>query len=150
MSQVHPPVVNLFSRVVPSCGDVVTVDGEERFIPGGTLIGYSAWSMHRNNRALYGSDAEVFRPERWLDNDKSEAGKARYAQMVRTNDMIFGHGRWSCLGRNVALVEIHKVVFELFRHFDFALTNPAKPWQVLNSLGLLEISEMWTDVTLRS
>jgi cytochrome P450 len=144
-SQVHPPVVNLFSRITPDSGDVVTIDGKEHHIPGGTLIGYSAWSMHRNNRSLYGDDATTFRPERWFIDDAD-----RLAKMTRTNDMIFGYGRWVCLGRNVALIEIHKCIFELFRQFDFALTNPAKPWNTFNSMGLWEIKDMWVDVTVRS
>lgn len=106
--------------------------------------------MHRNNRALYGEDASVFRPERWLDHNSTEAGKERLAKMIKTNDMIFGYGRWVCLGRNIALIEVHKCVFELLRHFDFALTNPTEPWKTFNSLGLWEIRDMWVDVTLRS
>ena len=70
--------------------------------------------------------------------------------MIKTNDMIFGYGRWVCLGKNVALIEIHKCVFELLRHFDLALSNPTEPWKTHNSLGLWEIKDMWVDVTARS
>lgn len=105
--------------------------------------------MHRNNRSLYGEDAHVFRPERWLIDTATEEAKSRLAQMMKTNDLIFGYGRWQCLGRNIALIEIYKVVFELFRHFDLGLTNPAKPWELFNSLGLWEIRDLWVDVTLR-
>ena len=142
--RVHPPVVNLFSRITPASGDVVTISGKEYHIPGGTLIGYSAWSMHRNNTSLYGPDAYIFRPERWLVEDADKLTK-----MTKTNDMVFGYGRWVCLGRNIALIEVHKAVFELFRHFDFALTDPTKPWETHNSLGLFEIRNMWVDVTSR-
>lgn len=148
--RVHPPVVNLFSRVTPKEGDLVVVDGKEYFIPGGTMIGYSAWSMHRNNKTLYGDDAEVFRPERWFVDESIPAEKERLTQMYKVNDMIFGHGRWQCLGRVVALIELHKTIFELLRHFDFALTNPHRPWEVYNSLGLWEIKNMLVDVTERS
>jgi cytochrome P450 len=127
----------------------VTVDGKEHFIPGGTLVGYSAWSMHRNNRTLYGEDATTFRPERWLMDTSNEEEKARLAKMTRTNDMIFGYGRWVCLGRNIALIEIHKCIFELFRHFDLGLTYPLEPWKTFNVLGLWEIKDMWVDVAVR-
>ncbi|KAF1351624.1 pisatin demethylase [Lizonia empirigonia] len=148
--RVHPPVVNLFSRIAPDAGDVVTVQGKEYFIPGGTMVGYSAWSMHRNNTSLYGDDAAVFRPERWVVDESIPAEKEKLKQMVKTNDMIFGYGRWVCLGRNIALIEVHKCVFELLRHFDLALSNPAEPWKAHNSLGLWEIKDMWVDVTARS
>ena len=88
--RIHPPVVNLFSRITPDSGDVVTVQGKGYFIPGGTMIGYSAWSMHRNNRTLYGEDAKVFRPERWFVDELDLAEKERLKQMIKTNDMIFG------------------------------------------------------------
>jgi cytochrome P450 len=147
--RVHPPVVNLFSRIVPKGGDVVTVDGKEVFLPEDTMIGYSAWSMHRNNKAVYGEDAEVFRPERWIVDETVPGEKERLAKMIRTNDLIFGHGRWVCLGRVVALIEINKTIFELLRHFDFALTNPHEPWTIFNTLGLFAIGNMWVDVTER-
>lgn len=143
--QVHPPVTNIFSRVTPSHGETVTIADKTYFIPGGVMIGYSAWAMHRNNRALYGSDASTFRPERWLHVDDAE----RLAKMTKTNDMIFGYGRWQCLGKHIALLEIHKSVFELFRYFDFALSDPARPWKTFDTLGLWQIEDMWVDVTLR-
>lgn len=105
--------------------------------------------MHRNNTALYGEDAHVFRPERWLLDESIPSEKEHLAAMTKTNDMIFGYGRWLCLGRNIALIEIHKCVFELLRHFDLELTNPSEPWKTFNSLGLWEIRDMWVDVTAR-
>ncbi|KAF2473107.1 pisatin demethylase [Lindgomyces ingoldianus] len=148
--RVHPPVVNLFSRVVPKGGDTVTVDGEEVFLPGGTMIGYSAWSMHRNNKGLYGEDAQIFRPERWLVDQNIPSERDRLAHMCKTNDMIFGYGRWVCLGKVVAMIEIHKAIFELFRNFDFALANPHEPWTIFNTLGLYAIGNMWVEVTERA
>ncbi|KAF2738093.1 pisatin demethylase [Polyplosphaeria fusca] len=148
--RVHPPVANLFSRVVPKGGDAVTVDGRDYFLPGGTMIGYSAWGMHRTNKTLYGEDAEVFRPERWFLDESIPQEKERLAQMYKTNDMVFGHGRWQCLGKVVAQVEIHKTIFELLKNFDLALTNPHQPWKIFNALGLFEIEDMWVDVTERT
>jgi cytochrome P450 len=147
--RVHPPVANLFSRITPESGDIVAISGKEYFIPGGTLIGYSAWTMHRNNPALYGEDCATFRPERWLLDTSDPEKKGLLRNMTKTNDMIFGYGRWLCLGRNIALIEIHKCIFELFRHFDLSLTNPLEPWKKFNSLGLWEIKDMWVDVTAR-
>lgn len=148
--RVHPPVVNIFSHIVPEGGDTVTVEGEEVFLPGGTMIGYSAWGMHRNNRSLYGEDSQVFRPERWFVDESIPGEKDRLARMYKTNDMIFGYGRWVCLGRVVALIEIHKVIFELFRNFDWSLTNPHEPWTIRNVSGLLNIGNMWVEATERS
>jgi cytochrome P450 len=144
-----PPVANIFSKVTPDEGDVVTIDNKEYYIPGGTLIGYSAMNMHRNNRTVYGEDCGTFRPERWLIDTNDVDAKDHLTRMTKTNDLIFGYGRWVCLGRSVALIEIHKCIFELFRHFDLSFTNPLEPWKVINSLGLWEIKDMWVDVTMR-
>ena len=147
--RVHPPVVNLFPRVVPKGGDTVTVDGKSYYLPGGATIGYAAWSMHRNNKALYGEDAHVFRPERWLIPDSDLDGKERLARMIKTNDMIFGYGRWQCLGKAIAMIEIHKTVFELLRNFDFALIDPEKPMTKIETMGLFAMTQMWVQVTER-
>lgn len=102
-----PPVTTLFPRDVPPGGDTVQVNGENVFLPGGVCIGYSAFAMHRKEE-IYGSDAKVFRPERWL-----EADGEKLAVMIRTNDLVFGHGRFHCLGKTIAQIEIGKVVFEV-------------------------------------
>ncbi|KAL6789232.1 cytochrome P450 [Trichoderma sp. SZMC 28012] len=135
--RVWPPVANVFSRDIPPEGDTVKVKGEDVFLPGGACIGYSALAMHHSTE-IYGPDAKAFRPERWFEEDKD-----KLALMLRTNELIFGHGKFQCLGKAVAQIEIGKVVFEIFRNFDMALINPTKPWVALNSLGLFTISDMW-------
>lgn len=102
-----PPVVNPFSKDVPPGGDTVTVDGKPVFIPGGTCIAYSAGAMH-HDKELYGDDAQSFRPERWFEKDPQ-----KLAAMIRTNDLTFGHGRWHCLGKPVAMIELYKLTFEV-------------------------------------
>ncbi|KAJ5663927.1 hypothetical protein N7507_004658 [Penicillium longicatenatum] len=143
--RVWPPVANIFSRDVPADGDTVVVDGESVFLPGGACIGYSAYAMHHSEK-IYGKDAKAFRPERWLE----ESDPAKLAAMIRTNDLIFGYGKFQCLGKPVAQIEMGKIIFELFRNFDIALINPTHPWDVLNSLGLFTISNMWVQVMERS
>lgn len=105
--RVWPPAVNIFARDVPPEGDTVFVDGSPVLLPGGVSIGYSALAMHRS-RDVYGPDAQTFRPERWFEPDPG-----RLAAMVRTNELIFGHARFRCLGRPVAMIEISKTVFEV-------------------------------------
>lgn len=143
--RVWPPVSNIFPRDVPKDGDTVVVNGQSIFLPGGVCIGYSAYAMHRSEK-IYGKDAKAFRPERWL----LEPNPTKLALMVRTNDLIFGHGKFQCLGKPVAQVEIGKMIFELLRNFDLALLNPTHPWDARNNLGLFTISNMWVQVTERT
>ncbi|OAA53198.1 Cytochrome P450 [Cordyceps fumosorosea ARSEF 2679] len=142
-TRLSPPVANIFSRDVPPGGDTVIVDGQAHFIPGGTCIGYSAYAMHRS-RDIYGADADVFRPERWLETDEE-----KLRVMTFTNELVFGHGKFRCLGQKVAQMEISKLIFETFRQLDLAIINPTQPWTSHNCLGLFQISNMWVQVTER-
>ncbi|KAJ3497467.1 hypothetical protein NLG97_g1882 [Lecanicillium saksenae] len=141
--RLNPPVANIFSRDVPPNGDTVNVEGRNVFIPGGTCIGYSAFAMHAS-QDIYGPDAGVFRPERWLETDDE-----KLRSMVFANELIFGHGKFRCLGQKVAYMEISKFIFETFRNFDMAIVDPIHPWSSHNCLGLFQISNMWVQVTER-
>lgn len=68
-------------------------------MPGGTKIAVAGWAMQRATN-VYGADADVFRPE-----------EAR--EMNRMLDLIFGFGRFGCLGRAIAFVELDKVFVEV-------------------------------------
>jgi len=147
--RVWPPVVNLFPHDVPAGGDTVVVGGKPYFLPGGAEIGHSVRSM-QHNKAIFGDDADVFRPERWLPvGEADDAEKERLARMARTNDLIFSYGRWQCLGKGVAQMELSKTLFEAFRNFDLAPLNPPSPWKTQSPLGLFVISDMWVQVTAR-
>lgn len=54
-------------RVTPSGGAEIL----GHHFPGGSVVGINTWSMHYN-QDVYGPDAHVFRPERWLTADPDE------------------------------------------------------------------------------
>lgn len=97
-----PPVAGLMAKEVPAGGDSF----KGIFLPEGTRIGYCAWGVARWP-AIWGDDAHEFRPERWLE---TPADKLR--DMDSTVELVFGYGRWQCLGRNLALMELNKVYVE--------------------------------------
>jgi cytochrome P450 len=105
--RVHPPTAGLFPKI-PDGGDTVMVDGKPVFLPGGTNVSYAAYAVLLDKR-VYGEDADEFRPERWL----LEKDEEKLALMHRTHDLIFGYGRYQCLGRPIALMEMYKTVFEV-------------------------------------
>lgn len=80
----RPVGAGLFYKEVPPEGD--TIDGLR--IPGGTWIGVNQGTLLRSP-ALFGEDADGFRPERFL-----EAGEAARAEMRRHVELVFGYGRW--------------------------------------------------------
>ncbi|RBQ74110.1 hypothetical protein FVER14953_20381 [Fusarium verticillioides] len=114
----------------------------EKFIPGGTKIGYCAWGIFRRED-IWGSDAGEFRPERWLES-KGEKLRERESAL----ELIFSYGRWQCLGRPVALMELNKVYVELLRRFDFTICDHTKPWTVFNC-GIFSQSELMVRVHRR-
>lgn len=105
--RVWPPVTGLFNKVAPPAGDEVEVDGKKMFIAGGTNVGYCAWGIHRN-KEIFGEDAEMFRPGRWLIDDVE-----KLKRMQKTVDLVFGYGKYMCLGRGIAMLELNKVFFEV-------------------------------------
>ncbi|KAL2157261.1 hypothetical protein VTH06DRAFT_6301 [Thermothelomyces fergusii] len=133
-----PPASGAFYKLVPPGGDVI--DG--RFVPGGTQIGSNVMALHRSEK-IYGPDADVYRPERWL-----EAEGDRLARMNSTIDLIFHSGKFQCPGKGVAWMEFNKVFVELLRRFDFSLANPAHAANIRNA-GLWIIDNFWVRVTRR-
>lgn len=101
--RVFPPVVGLMSKEVPAGGDVIN----GLFVPGGTKIGYGAYGIFRN-KTLWGQDANTFRPERWL-----EASPDHVREMESTLDLIFSYGKYQCLGKNLAQMELNKMFVEV-------------------------------------
>lgn len=101
--RIHPPVVGLQFKDVPRGGD--TVNGV--FLPEGTKIGWCGWGIVRRPE-IFGDDADEFRPERWLESPPD-----RLREMESALELVFGFGRWQCLGKSIALMELNKVLVEV-------------------------------------
>ena len=147
--RIHPPISDIAPKKVPAGGDTVVVDGRAVFLPGGTNVGYSVFGLH-HSKALFGADAEHFRPERWIPDENGSVDPDRLDEMRRTTELIFGYGKYQCLGKAIASLEITKVLFEFMRHFDWALVNPECPWRSKNYLGIFLQDEMYLEVTARA
>lgn len=106
--RVHPPFGGLIMKEVGAEGDMF--DG--KFLPAGTRIGHSTWAV-THETSVFGADADVFRPERWLEADE----KTR-ATMRKQTELVFGSGRWGCPGKIVALIELNKVMIEVSYYRD--------------------------------
>ena len=77
-------------------------------IPPGTQVALSQHSMMRR-RDIFGEDAGIFRPERWIAADDAEMLK----RMEKVWELSFAAGRFTCLGRGIALMEVNKVLVEV-------------------------------------
>ena len=128
--RVHPGVGLLLERTIPAEG--LTLD-DGRYIPGGTTVGMNAWVVH-GDQNIYGQDAECFRPERWLQQeDESEGEFEARRKAMRDADLTFGAGNRVCLGKNISILEIYKIVATLFLLYDLELVDAKKDWHVQNS-----------------
>jgi hypothetical protein len=92
-------------KKVPPGGD--TIDGI--FLPGGTAIGHNSMAATRNAK-VFGKDVHVFRPERFME---PECDAELKAYRTRSVDILFGGGRWMCSGKQIAMFELNKVIFEV-------------------------------------
>lgn len=99
--RLHPPATNLFARLAPKEGK--HIDGF--FIPPGTEISSNAYIVQRDPE-LYAPDPEAFRPERWL------VSAAKAAEM-EAGSFVFGMGPRVCLGKDIAIMELYKIVPEV-------------------------------------
>lgn len=102
----HPALGVNIERVVPASGD--TIAGH--YVPGGTIVGCNPWVIGRDV-AIFGDDVDTYRPERWL----RDAGAVK--DMTQTM-FQFGGGNHVCLGKNIALLEIYKLVPSLLKRFQ--------------------------------
>ncbi|KAK3940205.1 Pisatin demethylase [Diplogelasinospora grovesii] len=94
------------TRVVPAGSGLQVGKGEDAIaLPPGTIVGCAAYDLHH--------DPEVFPhpfsfcPERWLD-DGTDGGLRRPG--MDKSMMPFGHGLRACIGKNLAMHQLHETV----------------------------------------
>ncbi|KAF7898938.1 uncharacterized protein EAF01_008151 [Botrytis porri] len=109
--RVHPAVGLGLQRIVPAEGTTIA----NQFIPGGSTVGINAYVAHKNT-SVWGLDADQWRPERWLEIEKQGRGGE-----VEKYFFAFGMGSRTCIGKNISLLEINKLIPQLVRRFDFEL-----------------------------
>ncbi|EOD50259.1 putative cytochrome p450 protein [Neofusicoccum parvum UCRNP2] len=110
--RVRPAVGLAMARSVPPGG--AEIDGAR--YPGGTGLNINAWAVHRDQE-MFGADAEAFRPERWLEDGER-------ARLMDRHMLQFGGGSHVCIGRNLALLEMNKVLPMLLRDYALELVHP--------------------------
>jgi cytochrome P450 len=151
--RMYPPIPGLMLKEVPTGGD--TLNGI--FVPEKTFIGWSAFGLMRNEK-IWGKDANLFRPERWLEGPTEEI--KRNEGIV---DLVFGYGKYQCLGKNVVHMELNKTFVEVcsFRtlqvhehvYSDLTLISESSSSATLNSPSWIRQSHgslSWQDFSFRA
>ena len=101
--RMYPPLFGLKGKLAPKGGD--TINGI--FIPEGTEVAVCDIALCRK-KEIFGEDSHVFRPDRWIEANAQT--KQKYQSVV---DSVFGTGKWTCLGKHIAMVELNKVFTEV-------------------------------------
>ncbi|CAI6331557.1 unnamed protein product [Periconia digitata] len=96
-------------RVVPP-GPGITLPNSSLHFPQGVVLSVPAYTIHHSTK-IWGPDADEFRPERW--ESVTDQQKAAF--------IPFSHGPRSCVGRNVAEMELALIVGTVFRRYEFEL-----------------------------
>lgn len=85
-------------------------------IPKGTNIRASCWAISRSEH-LWGSTAQEFIPDRWLEGENSSKGGSD----SNYGFMAFSHGSRSCIGASFARAEFAACLACLVGRFDIKL-----------------------------
>lgn len=113
--RIHTPIPMPLPRLAQKGG--TEIGG--RCFPEGITVSGSPWVLHRST-ALWGEDADEFKPERWLGDDGPRL--ERYF-------MPFGAGFMACPGQHLARIEALKITSTIIRDYDLQLVHPEKEWQ---------------------
>lgn len=134
--RLNPSAPNIFPRLAPKGG----MDLYGKFVPEGTEITCNPWLVHRDSN-VYGQDAELFRPERWFDCEKAK-DYSRYS-------MGFGYGPRSCLGKDIALMELYKAPLLLLLKFRLRIANEQCPARYVVKGGVSYFEDFWMNIEQR-
>ncbi|KAL2802293.1 cytochrome P450 [Aspergillus granulosus] len=119
--RIHPPFCLHLERVVPASG--IEING--RRIPPGTVVGMSPYVIN-HHKPTFGEDVHQWRPERWLGHSEV------HLQHLKNTILTFGSGRRVCLGKNIAIMEIKKLISFLVLNYEWKLLDRQR-YQVENA-----------------
>ncbi|KUJ11216.1 cytochrome P450 [Mollisia scopiformis] len=114
--RIHTPVAFGLPRVAPKGG--VTVLG--RHFDEGVILSVNPWVIHRR-REIFGEDADLFSPTRWMDPIRSRE--------MEKSLIAFGAGYGQCPGRHLAQMELSKTTAMLVRDYEIRQVHKGECWK---------------------
>ncbi|KAM5545445.1 hypothetical protein V8D89_000483 [Ganoderma adspersum] len=121
--------VAMKESVIPFSNPVRGRDGNdmhEIVVPKGTVV-ITHYQASNSDPALWGEDAEEWKPERWLAPLPSSVEDARIPG-VYSNLMTFAAGSRSCIGFKFSQIEMKVVLAVLLPKFSFEVTDQEITW----------------------
>jgi cytochrome P450 len=82
-------------------------------IPAGSIVHVHFFAMFRSD---WISNAETYDPDRWLDTN---------SQLPQLKEMFipFSAGKRTCVGQNMAMLQLRVITAYFIRYFDFELVE---------------------------
>lgn len=111
--RLHPPAGAPRIAEKGSGLKVYTPTGDEYVVDGAVLY-INHYIIHRDV-TVYGPDADLFMPERWLGREGKAAGSEVPASAWRP----FERGSMDCIGQGLAILEARVLIAMVARQFDF-------------------------------
>ncbi|XP_015697851.1 cytochrome P450 714C3-like [Oryza brachyantha] len=106
--QLYPPASMMMREALTDDVRLGDVD-----VPRGTIVQVPRLMLHLDKDA-WGADADEFRPERFANGVAAAACRAAHMYVP------FGHGPRTCIGQNLAMVELKVVLARLLSKFAFS------------------------------
>ncbi|KIK70412.1 hypothetical protein GYMLUDRAFT_234881 [Collybiopsis luxurians FD-317 M1] len=124
--RLHPPILENHHEaaetvVVPLSEPIPGTSETHIVIPKGTILEIPV-NIIQTDPDIWGSDAEMFRPERWLERKRQGIYHEREI-------LAFSEGPRSCIGKAFALCEVKAVIITLLRQFAFRCPYEIEPFQ---------------------
>lgn len=123
--------------VPQSCPSPRILDGFE--FPAGTNFIIDSYALNIRD-AFWGPDRDRFRPERWLERQKS-------GRDLRYRYWRFGFGPRTCLGKYLAELIVRSVVVEILENWHIALETTTGQREKAGDNGDEGMSWPWDDET---
>ncbi|KAI1495958.1 cytochrome P450 [Biscogniauxia marginata] len=117
--RIHPSTGLILERRCPKGGVIM----EGKHIPEDTIIGVNCWVVNRD-KGIFGED------EHFHGNLSCLYRSTGDLPHTHTCNAQFGAGERNCIGKNLAMMQLTKIIVELYRNFDITLVNPDKEWRV--------------------
>ena len=131
----HPGVSFPLERVVPDGGTVLC----GVHLKAGTVVGINPAVMH-HDKTIFGEDSGAFRPERWIESNEDQIKLMDRHLMTVCRTLLnlddanlriqFGYGSRTCIGKNISIMEMGKLIPQLVRHFDIEWASEKPAWRV--------------------
>ncbi|KAK6220538.1 hypothetical protein LQW54_001983 [Pestalotiopsis sp. IQ-011] len=112
-------IVMEFQRL-PRINRLFELNYYDQTIPPNVPVGMDAFHMHLNEKIF--PEPLKFKPERWLGNPKNPMNFKPLSNYL----VSFSRGSRGCVGKNLAMMELHVALATLFRRHDLELYSTTR------------------------